>query len=196
MWVSLTAEQGDKTVSLYSRQNVHMTSLSESVTTQKLVFLSLLSSPSSFKPLCFNVYVLSPFVCISFSCAGNTHKHTQTPSHTVHLCPSVPRHCLTCHACLPHSWPADPVLGARQCQGLMWVTSSFTMSPLPPPAPLSIVRLTVSGLVRAVCSAGAARSICKWWKRARESRAESMGLVRADRAGRWADWKAPFLPWQ
>lgn len=148
--------------------------------------------------LCAWMFMFCLLLCVFHSAvlATQTHKHTHTQTHTVHLCPSVPCHCLTCHACLAHSWPADPALGARQCRGLMWVTSSFTMSPLPPPAPLSIVRLTVSGLVRAECGAGAARSICKWWKRARESRAESTGLVRADRAGRRADWKAPFLPWQ
>ena len=106
---------------------------------------------------------------VSFSCAVNTHSDTHSPfiPPSQPLDPTAP---CRCHhfAVRPHSWPADPLLGVWLCQGLRPVTSSVTMSPLPPPALLSIVRLTVSGLVLAEDSAGAARSLCKWWKRARE----------------------------
>ena len=134
----------------------------------KAHLLFLLSGASSFLALCMTVYIL---LGVFLSAVPWTH----TLTHTLHSCPLCPQpldptapH--RCHhfAIRPHSWPADPLLGVWLCLCLMPVTSSVTMSPLPPPALLSIVRLTVSGLVLAEDSAGAARSLCKWWKRARE----------------------------
>lgn len=78
--------------------------------------------------------------------------------------PSTPQPRVTVYhfAVRPLSWPHHPLLGVWQHQRLMFLTSSVTMTPLPPPALLSIVRLTVSGLVPAEDGAGAARSLCKW----------------------------------
>lgn len=139
------------------------------------------------------IYFACPWVYVSFS-------STHTDTLTTFMCPQ-PRnphqpHFTVDHCAVhPHSWPADPLHGVWQCRDLILVTSSVTMSPPPPPALLSIVRQTVSGLVLVEDGAGAARSLCKWWKRAREL-CWKRGPCLADRAGRWADRKAPFFPWQ
>lgn len=126
----------------------------------------------------------------------NTRTHTDGDTLSIHdpqpLDPTAPCRCYH-FSIRPHSWPADPVLGVWQCWGLMLMTSSFTMSPLPPLDLLSIVWLTVSGLVLAEDGAGAAHSLCKWWKRVRELGWKCRPCLGAC-AGRWANRKAPFSP--
>lgn len=149
-----------------------------------LVWISFFSSVSMHD--C--TYFAPPRVCVSFSC-----KHI----HGIHVSPAPQPPPSSFHCCLlnhctihPHSWPADPLHGAWQCRGLISVTSSITMSP---PPLLSIVGQTESGLVIGDHGAGAARSLCKWWKRARDL-CWKCGPCSADRGGRWAGRKVPSSP--
>lgn len=128
--------------------------------------MTALSKASLYCSFCFYawlyIFCLSRG-CMCFSSIMNTHRHTLS----IH---GPPAPCGTV-TILPPALTVDPptlLLGIWQCQGLMPVTSSITMSPLPPLALLSIVCLTVSGLVLAEDGAGTARSLCKWWKRVRE----------------------------
>lgn len=126
-----------------------------------LVWISIFSF-SFYARLC----LFSQRVCMPLSCAVITN----TVSIHVPPPPPAPRPrspTVTILPVRPHSWTVDPGIGVWPCQGLMLVTSPFAMSPLPPPALLSIVRpdseRPCSG---GMDGAGAARSLCKWWKSA------------------------------
>ena len=119
-------------------------------------------SPSFLLFICMTVHILHIYIVYFFQ---QYSKHSPRDTHTLSVTPipstSQPRATVYHFPGRPHSRPADPLLGAWQCQPLMSMTSSVTMSPLPPRALLSIVRLTVSGLVLAEDGAGVARFLCK-----------------------------------
>lgn len=76
--------------------------------------------------------------CMCLTSSMNTHMNTHCPFKPPPPPPTAPSHCY--HFCVsPACWPADTAAGVWQRPGLMFVTSSITMSPLPPPSLLSIV---------------------------------------------------------
>lgn len=90
--------------------------------------------------------------------------HTYTHIHSIQIHHHTHNHSPPSLSCPPsmltrwHCW---------WCLDLMLMTSCVTKSPLPPPALLAIVNLTVIALVCRECGVAVARSLSKWCKRAR-----------------------------
>lgn len=165
----------------------HRFSLSDGITTLQWSFcLSGLFR-------CITVYILLIQECVFLSAV-------RTQTHSAHSCvpsPSNPHqaHFTVNHCAIrPHSRPADPSAWCLAMSGSdlgdihtsQWVHCHLRLY-----CALSARQWVAFFWWRT--GAGVARSLCKWWKRVREL-CWKHGPCSADRAGRWADRKAPFSP--